>query len=208
MNNVKGLAFVFSLLCSTLPASVGVANAGSLGALETLRESNEAVRGLLRTNQGSAQPSSHSRQRVKSIVNGFLDYEELARRSLGEHWDKMKPSERAEFVYTFRSLIERNYVKQLKNNVDYQIDYKREEKNGNEATVYSIVEAMRKGRSAETTIDYRLSLKSGHWMVYDVITDDVSLLRNYRSQFARIISRDGYPALIAKMKRKLAEMTD
>ena len=41
-----------------------------------------------------------------------------------------------------------------------------------------------------------------------MLTVDVSLLRNYRSQCARIIERYGYAALIGKMKKKLAETTD
>ena len=66
-----------------------------------------------------------------------------------------------------------------------------------------------KGRKAETTIDYKLAQKGGDkWAVYDFITDDVSLLRNYRSEFGRIIKRDGFPALLAKMKKKLAETGD
>jgi phospholipid transport system substrate-binding protein len=72
-----------------------------------------------------------------------------------------------------------------------------------------VVKAERKGRKAETTIDYKLADKGGgKWAVYDVITDDVSLLRNYRSEFGRIIKKDGFAVLLSKMKKKLAETTD
>jgi len=175
--------------------------------IQQLKKSNDEIRQILKQQKGSPA-TAEQKQRVKKIVNSFLDYEELAKRSLADHWAKLAASQRTEFVQVFRDLIEKNYVKQLKNNVDYEIEYKSEEVKGPEATVHSLIRAERKGRRADTTIDYKLTDKAGHWAVYDVITDDVSLLRNYRSQFARIIERDGFPALLAKMKKKLAETTD
>jgi phospholipid transport system substrate-binding protein len=167
------------------------------------------VRTILKQQKGSSAATPEQKQKVKKIVNGFLDYEELAKRSLADEWAKLSGGQKSEFVQVFRDLIERNYVKQLRSNVDYQIDYKDEQVTDGEAVVHSVVKAERKGRKAETTIDYKLADKGGgKWAVYDVITDDVSLLRNYRSEFGRIIKKDGFPALLAKMKKKLAEMTD
>src|SRR5579884_1781224 len=179
----------------------------STSPMAMLKRSNEEVRGILRQEKtGAASPEQKTK--IKKIVNGFLDYEELGKRSLATHWDKLSPGQRTEFVQVFRDLIEKNYVKQLRTNVDYQIEYKDEQVDADQATVHSIVKAERKGRSADTTVDYKLISKDGHWAVYDVITDDVSLLRNYRSQFGKIIDKDGFPALLAKMKKKLAETTD
>jgi phospholipid transport system substrate-binding protein len=200
MSKLAALAVVAVTVC--LPAW-----ARASSPMASLKHSNEEVRQILKQQKGGAI-SPEQRARVKKIVNGFLDYEELARRSLAGQWDKMTKTQRTEFVQVFRDLIERNYVKQLKTNVDYDIEYKGEEQAGEEATVHSVVNAQRKGRKAEISIDYKLMQKTGRWAVYDVITDDVSLLRNYRSQFARIIERDGFAALLAKMKKKLAETSE
>ena len=43
------------------------------------------------------------------------------------------------------------------------------------------------------------------WRVWDVITDEVPLTRNYKTQFNKIITEQSYDALIKKMKTKLAE---
>jgi phospholipid transport system substrate-binding protein len=172
-----------------------------------LKRSNEEVRQLLRQEKGGIA-SPEQKQKIKRIVNGFLDYEELGKRSLATHWETLSSAQRGEFVGIFRELIERNYVKQLRTNVDYVIDYKDEEVSDKEAIVHSIIKAERKGRKAETQVDYKLTTKEGKWAVYDVITDDVSLLRNYRSQFGKIIDRDGFPTLLSKMKKRLSETTD
>jgi ABC-type transporter MlaC component len=45
-------------------------------------------------------------------------------------------------------------------------------------------------------------------VVYDVITDDQSLLENYRAEFNKIINKDGFDALLKRMKKKLDEKND
>jgi phospholipid transport system substrate-binding protein len=52
-------------------------------------------------------------------------------------------------------------------------------------------------------VDYKLVAQGDEWRVYDVITEDVSILDNYRSQFNRIIAKEGVPGLIARMKAKI-----
>jgi phospholipid transport system substrate-binding protein len=42
-------------------------------------------------------------------------------------------------------------------------------------------------------------------MVYDVITDEVSMVRNYRQQFNKIITTESYDALLAKMRKRIKE---
>ena len=55
---------------------------------------------------------------------------------MADHWDKLDAAAaRASSSRRFRELIERNYVKQLRSNLDYQVQYKNEEVAGDDATV-------------------------------------------------------------------------
>jgi phospholipid transport system substrate-binding protein len=47
--------------------------------------------------------------------------------------------------------------------------------------------------------------KDGKWVVYDVVTDEQSMLENYRAEFNKIISKDGFDALLKRMRKKLEE---
>jgi phospholipid transport system substrate-binding protein len=51
-------------------------------------------------------------------------------------------------------------------------------------------------------LDYRLINKGGEWRVYDVIIDGVSLMKNYRGQFSRIIDSSSFEALLDKLRNK------
>jgi phospholipid transport system substrate-binding protein len=185
---------------ATTPPPAGSA-AAPAGALATLKRSNEQIQQVLRTNTPGQE--TKQREQVKQLVNTFLDYDELARRSLARHWDTLSPAQRTEFSQLLRELIERNYVKQVRTSLDYNITYDKEEAQGEEATVKTVVHAKRKGRQADALVAYAMHRVEGRWLVFDVTTDEVSLVRNYRSQFNKIISRDGYQGLVAKMRSKL-----
>ena len=60
--------------------------------------------------------------------------------------------------------------------------------------------------TVQIPVNYRM-LKDGegHWRVYDVIVEGVSLVKNYRTQFASILSKDKPAQLIQRLNDKLAE---
>jgi phospholipid transport system substrate-binding protein len=174
--------------------------------IQVLKRTNEKVVKLLekKTKPGSAE-EKRVKEETKKLVNSFLDYHELAKRALAKHWEKRTEKERAEFVSLLRDLIERNYVKQLKSNLGYKIDYRKETVDGDEAKVETVVKVEKKGKVTEIAIEYEMRKTASGWMVYDVVTDEVSIVKNYRSQFNRIIKRESYEALVKKMRKKIEE---
>ncbi len=217
-SRLRGVLFTLAgaMLLSVCPpepkaqAAAATSTTMGLGPRATLQKLNGDVDKLLRA---KTVPGSDEEQRVKNDIkqraSELLDYSELCRRALGEHWGKMPEKQRTEFVATLRDLIERNYVKQLRTNLDYEVKYGDEEvskaETSNEAKVLTTLKLQTKGKSTTATIEYRLIQHDKQWMVYDVITDELSLVRNYRSTFLRIINSSGYDGLLTKMKNKLNE---
>ena len=87
----------------------------------------------------------------------------------------------------------------------HKIKYQSEEIAGSTATVVTIVSDGDGPRAQQLEIAYKLEKRGRSWVVVDMITDGVSLVSNYRSQFNKIITQDGWDAMIKKMKDKLAE---
>ena len=177
-------------------------------ATDALRKANVKLRALL--GQKAAPGSDAERKataEVTTALHDLFDISFLAERALVDHWKDMTPAQRTAVSDTLREVIERNYLSQLRTNLDYDIAYLSEETSGDDVTVKTVIKAKRKGKDASIHVDYVLRAEDDHWRVYDVITDDVSLLKNYRSQFNRIIAKEGsVDGLIAKMKAK-AEKT-
>ena len=58
---------------------------------------------------------------------------------------------------------------------------------------------LRSGK-VEIPIDYRLHVNDGTWQAYDLILDGISLVKNYRSQFDKIIRFDSYEELVRRLR--------
>ncbi len=176
---------------------------------EAIKTANNRVRELLaaKAAPGSAEERKAA-SKITSELRGLFDIGDLAKRALVDHWGEMTPAQRTALVDTLRQIVERNYIAQLRSNLDYEIGYTGEEKQGGDVLVHTVIKAQRGGRPVEIPVDYLLHPEDGGYRAYDVITDDVSILKNYRSQFNRIIAKDGVDGLIKRMKAKLDKNDD
>lgn len=171
-----------------------------------LRKSNAQLKTAVKGKSASWSPERDAQNsEVRKIVGSFLDFEELARRALGKHWDGLTPKQRTEFVGTLRELAERNYLRQIHGEPDYDLKFTDEKKDGTESSVKAVLTTKPKGKTVNVDIEYKLLWKNGRWLVYDLITDEQSLLENYRAEFNKVIAKDGFNGLMAKMKKKLDE---
>jgi phospholipid transport system substrate-binding protein len=200
-------------LCALLAAPVLAAPAAppDSSPLAELRKSNATLKKLLAKQPPSWSPETDARNsEVRKTVDGFLDFEELAKRALARHWDGLTPKQRTEFVSTLRDLVDRNYLRQIHGKPDYDLKFDKEEKQGpGEAEVHAVLTTTTgKGKKVSVDLLYRVIYKASHWAVYDVVTDDQSLLENYRAEFNKIIEKDGFDALLKRMRRKLNEKTN
>ena len=188
--------------------TMGLAHAAApSSASDAIRAANTRVRQLLaQADSGGADKKVASRMTTE--LRGLFDIGDLAKRALVDHWTKMTPAQRTELVDTLRDIVERNYISQLKSNLEYEIQYVGEEKQGTDVVVRTMIKAKRNGRPIEIPVDYVLHEEGGAWRAYDVITDEVSLLKNYRSQFNRIIAKEGATGLIRRMKERLDRNED
>jgi len=188
------------------PAAAGAAPPAGASPMAELKKSNLALDKALSKNRPNWSPEAElQRTEVRKIVGGFLDYGELAKRSLARHWEPLTPKQREEFVNTLRELVERSYLRQIHGNAAYNIKYDKEEKNGGEATVFATLNTTSRGKKVVIALEYHMLYKEGHWVVYDVVTDDQSMLENYRAEFNKIINKESFDALLKKMKNKLDE---
>ena len=170
-----------------------------------LKKSNDKLDKVLQKSRPNWSPEAElQREEVRKLVGSFLDYEELAHRSLAKHWDKIAPKQQKEFVETLRELVERSYLKQVHGNPNYSIKYEKETKDGNEASVTGTLHTVARGKKVKVALDYKLMWKD-RWVVYDVVTDEQSMLENYRAEFNKIINKEGFDALMKRMKKKLDE---
>ena len=143
------------------------------------------------------------RQALKKSISNIFDYAEMAKRSMGKHWNVRTPAEKKVFVDLFASLLENSYASKIESYNNEKIVYIKDIVDGDYAEVKSKVVTANRD---EFTLDYRLFKQNNKWMVYDVIIEGVSLVSNYRSQFNKIITANGYDKLVNKLQSKNEEL--
>jgi phospholipid transport system substrate-binding protein len=139
------------------------------------------------------------RQRaVRALAEEALDFTESSRRALGAHWEARTPAERARFVRLFTDLIDHAYISRI--SLDGEtIALDGESVSGQEAVV--------KGRaltgSGATPVQFFLHRgPEGHWRLYDVSFEGMSLVGSYRAQFNKIIRASSFDALVSRLEAK------
>ena len=149
------------------------------------------------------QNDQKRRQALKKTISLVFDYSEMAKRSLGKHWNQRTPDEKKRFAELFATLLENSYAGKIESYNNEKIVYLKELIDGDHAEVKSKVVTAKRD---EFTLDYRMLNRNGKWMAYDVVIEGVSLVSNYRTQFNKIITNGGYAQLVKKLETKTDEL--
>ncbi len=170
--------------------------------LDQLKETVTKVMKILNSKEYK-DPSTrkHMEEALKRIIYERFDFREAAKLSLGPHWNERTKKEQDEFVTLFSELLERSYLKKLDRFADKEIRYVGEEMQGHKATVITMI----KMEKEDAKVTYRLHKIKGRWLVYDVVFENVGLVKLYRTRFNNIIKKSSYKELVQKMKTKIEE---
>lgn len=185
------------------PAGAPAADAGP--GTSAVKAANETIAALLkqRAPAGSKEEQALA-AKVTSSVRDFLDIDQLGQLALADHWATMTPAQQAEFSRLLRALIEDSYVKGLRANLTYAVEYTGEKAAGGDVLVETQVKTTRNQRPYAIKVSYVLRPAGGKLRAFDVKTDGVGLVENYKLTFDKLIKKDGVDGLIAKMKKKQA----
>ena len=142
------------------------------------------------------------RKKLRKTIGFRFNYNQMVRRSLARNYKNRTNKEREEFTGLFKKLLENSYASKIENYQDETINYVDEKVKGKYALVKT--EIVRKNGTID--VDYKMINENGRWTVYDFVIEEVSLIRNYRSQFSKIIKTESYGALVTKLTNKIKDL--
>jgi phospholipid transport system substrate-binding protein len=182
----------------------GVAWAGQPST--QLRDRVDAIIRLLEDPRlKGAERTTERRAAVRRVAVEIFDFAETTRRSLGRHWHARTPAEQAEIVALFTDLLERTYVSKIEAYSGEKILYLGDTIDGSHATVRTKLVTK---QDTEIPVDYRMHVKDGRWLAYDVAIEGISLVGNYRGQFNKILQHGSYTQLVDRLRSKQVEGLD
>ena len=143
--------------------------------------------------------------KLEALLLPHVDAKEFARRCLGRHWRDIDEVQRKEFTELFIELIKKTYGGMLNRYPgQVRITYDDERVEDNYAEVATRIFAPI--REEPFDVRYRMHQTNERWLIYDVVLENVSMVRNYRNQFNRILNKHSFADLIARLKQKIKEI--
>jgi phospholipid transport system substrate-binding protein len=186
------LALALSL--SLVSAGVAAETTAPLGPLGLVKSSVARVLGIV---QSSPMGSDERRTAIVRVSHELFDVNEIARRVLGQHWKGVSPGERDEFVQLFTDVLDRAFIASVDGYTNENVAFLGEAIDGAWAQVGSRIIP---NKGAAISVDYRLHQSNARWTVYDVVSEHVSLVASYRSQFDSVIRASSFAQLLERMR--------
>jgi len=146
------------------------------------------------------KPEDQRVREIEEIAYKIFDFTTMSKLVLARNWRKMDKEQRAEFVREFRQALSRTYGTRLD-----RYDQEKVEIFGTQVEPRDDVSVKTRivgGEFDKAEISYRLRKRSDRWRIIDVVIEGVSLVSNYRSQFAEILNTGTIDDLLAKLRDK------
>jgi phospholipid transport system substrate-binding protein len=139
---------------------------------------------------------------LSTLIRARFDFATMSQYTLGKYWKSASPEEQKNFIKIYSDLLEESYIGRVDAYSNEVVNYEAERIEGDRAEVATSVH----GGNTEIPINYRLTQKNGEWFVYDVLIEEVSMIKNYRSSYGEIIRKEGFAKLLERMDEKLKEL--
>ena len=151
-----------------------------------------------------ASMKKSQRDALWEIVRYSFNYRLISQRALGRNWKKFSKVEKDKFVNLFTQLIGKTYIKTIQNNYTGERFIYKKEKHlpRNKALVQTVMVSK---KYDNVPIDYALRNKKKKWSIYDIKVESVSLVKNYRVQFKKLLRNKKPIDLIKILDEKVKE---
>ncbi len=147
-------------------------------------------------------PAQQRRNNIRELVRGKFDFQTMAQGALGRYWRKASVTERSHFVALFTKLLEATYLGRVKAYSNLEVVFGEERIRKKRAEVECFI----KDGNTDIPITYKLIPRGQTWLVYDVVIENASLVRSYRSSYASIVRKQGMNGLLKQMEEKLNQL--
>ena len=170
---------------------------------ELVKRTAEDVLTIIKTDkdiQAGNQEKLFALTEEKILPN--FKFDKVSRLVLGKNWTKATPDQKTAFQSEFKSLLLRTYATALSKYKNQTIEYA-PLRMADGATTASVKTSIVQSGGQPIAVNYTLEKQAdASWKVYDIVIEGVSLVTNYRGQFAQEIRQNGLDSLIKKLADK------
>lgn len=138
---------------------------------------------------------------VELKVLPHFNLQHMTALAVGKDWKKASAQQRQLLAQEFKNLLVRTYANALAGYKNQRIAYKPLKMNPGDDQVLVRTDVLQPGSKA-VELDYSLEKLESGWKVFDVSVSGISLVTNYREQFAGEVRNGGIDGLIETIAAK------
>ncbi|HTT69837.1 MAG TPA: ABC transporter substrate-binding protein [Anaeromyxobacteraceae bacterium] len=181
-----------ALLLLALPAT---ALSAEETATEALRARDAEIRAALPPAGSEVTPAT--RKRVENIITRIVDVHAMVESAMAARWKQITEAQRKRLVTAFENRFRSTSGSEFDTYRSTEVAYEPEKVEAGRVVVPTRVVV----KGEPTDITYAMRQEGGAWRIVDIVIDGVSTVDNYRSSFARVISKEGVEGLIARLEK-------
>ena len=167
-------------------------------AIPTYMQSNiDTITDILRDKK---IPQEERSKKIFTIFDSIFDYTLMSQLALGgKEWTALSVSQQAEFSKLFEMKLKLSYMEKLDLYTNEKMVIKNLEKI-KDARIHLTTHLIKNNEVYEIIYKFYKD-KNSSWMIYDVDILGVSIIQTYRTQFADVLAKESFNALLEKLKQ-------
>ncbi|MFA6202342.1 MAG: ABC transporter substrate-binding protein [Gallionella sp.] len=185
-------SMVVGLSCVTAQAEIQAPDA-------MIKDVAQEVIVIIKQDAGS---KADNQKKILALVDARVlpnfDFTHMTQLAVGRYWRQATPEQQKALVAEFRNMLVRTYANALSMYRDQKIEVRPVKMNAGDKEVVVNTRII-KSSGQPTLVDYKMEKEADGWKVYDVVIEAVSLVTNYRGQFATTIQQSGIDGLIKEL---------
>jgi phospholipid transport system substrate-binding protein len=150
-----------------------------------------------------------SRAKVVAVIEQkvlpHFNFGAMTALAMGQNWSKATPEQKKRLTEEFKTLLVRTYASALAAYSEQKFDFRPLRAKPTDTDVTVNVRVLQPG-TQPVTLDYSMEKTANGWKVYDVMVGGVSLVANYRTEFANMVRASGIDGLIKDLQTKNKSM--
>jgi phospholipid transport system substrate-binding protein len=180
-------------------AAVGTTGFGFSEAASDLKLTVDQVLEIV-TDENMKKDAQSRRLALRKVIGQRFDFRQMAMHTLDNVWSRRSRKEQTQFTHLFKKLLEKSYMHMIENFQGGKVHFLSERVKGD----YAFIKTHIVSSDRTIAIHYKLKRVGKEWRVYDFLVQGVSMVRNYRFQFTKVIRQESFKGLLKRLKEQTA----
>lgn len=152
------------------------------------------------SDENMKKDSQSRRLALRKVIGQRFDFRKMAMHTLDNVWGSRSRKEQTQFTHLFKKLLEKSYMHMIENFEGGKVHFLSERVKGD----YAFIKTNIVSSDRTVSIYYKLKREGKEWRVYDFLVQGVSMVRNYRFQFTKVIRQESFKGLLKRLEEQTA----